>query len=71
VQGRIELQTRLNISLLALAGAPHLGRVEVPIDEVTSGQKTEGWFDLVGPTATKKNGEPMKAQVWLVFNKDA
>lgn len=43
-------------------GAPHLGRVVVPIEEVVSGQRTEGWFDLVGPTVTHKNGKPIKAQ---------
>ena len=46
-----------------LIGAPHLGRVVVPIEEVVSGQRTEGWFDLVGPTVTHKNGKPIKAQV--------
>ncbi len=46
-----------------LIGAPHLGRVVIPIEEVASGQRTEGWFDLVGPTVTHKNGKPIKAQV--------
>lgn len=44
-------------------GAPHLGAVIIPVDEVVSGQKIEGWFHLVGPTATKKHGKPMQAQV--------
>ena len=51
--------------LLLLTGAPHLGRVSIPIKEVVSGQRTEGWFDLTGPTATKKSGGPMQAQVCL------
>ena len=42
-----------------------MGRVVVPIEEVVSGQRTEGWFDLVGPTVTHKNGKPIKAQVHL------
>ena len=45
------------------AGAPHLGTVVIPISDVLSEQKTEGWFDLTGPTVTKKNGQPISAQV--------
>ena len=48
---------------MLLIGAPHLGRVVITVDEVLSGQKVEGWYDLTGPTATKKNGKPMQAQV--------
>lgn len=44
-------------------GAPHLGSVVIPVAEVVSEQKTEGWFDLQGPTVTKKNGQPIPAEV--------
>ena len=52
----------LSAQLLACAGAPHLGAATIPIDEVVSGEKIEGWFDLKDPTA-KKAGKPMKARV--------
>lgn len=51
------------LSICWFAGAPHLGAVTIPVDEVVSGKKVEGWFHLTGPTATRKHGKPMQAQV--------
>lgn len=51
------------LSVCWSAGAPHLGAVRIPVDEVVSGKKVEGWFHLTGPTATRKHGKPMQAQV--------
>eukprot|EP00891_Asterochloris_glomerata_P005063 jgi/Astpho2/5063/fgenesh1_pm.00071_%23_10_t len=44
-----------------LIEAPHLGLVTMPIEQVLSGQKIEGWYDLKEPRAMRK-GKPIKAQ---------
>lgn len=61
---RQQMSTFSNLlSVCWSAGAPHLGAVRIPVDEVVSGKKVEGWFHLTGPTATRKHGKPMQAQV--------
>ncbi len=38
----------------------------MPIEQVLSGQKIEGWYDLKEPRAMRK-GKPIKAQVSPLF----